>query len=273
MSSKIPPTTATDYFDHYRNRIFSRKGGWLPGHGVFSHGYEVMRDFVGKLSYMQVIILNASGRLPTRELADWFEAAYICLSWPDPRIWCNHVGALGGSMRTSCTAATCAGILASHSYAYGGKPLLFGMEFIRRALQTGMAADEIVDDEISRHGGKPIIMGYARPLAKGDERISALENVSASLGFETGPHLQLAYAIERVLQERFDEYMNINGYASAFLSDQGFSPTEAYRACSILVNSGVTACYADARDRKPDTFLPMRCEDVEYTGPAPRKID
>lgn len=273
MSSKTPPKTATEHFDHYRNRIYSRKGGWFPGQGVYSHGYEVMQDFVGKLSYMQVIILNATSRLPSRELADWFEAAYICLSWPDPRIWCNYVGALGGSMRTSCTAATCAGILASHSYAYGGKPLLFGMDFVQHSLKSGMTPEAIVDNEVKQHGGKPIIMGYARPLAKGDERISALERVSTSLGFETGPHLQLAYAIEKVLQERFDEYMNINGYASAFLSDQGFTPTEAYRACSILVNSGVTACFADSRDRGPDTFLPMRCDDVEYSGHGPRDLD
>ncbi|MCW9048381.1 MAG: hypothetical protein OQK46_09920 [Gammaproteobacteria bacterium] len=59
---------------------------------------------------------------------------------------------------------------------------------------------------------------------------------------------------------------------SAFLSDHGFTPIEAYRIFSFIVASGVTACYADSRDKEADTFLPLHCEDIKYTGKAPRNL-
>jgi len=268
MSSKNNmPDTAL--WDKNRNKIYSQKGGWLIGKGVFSHGYEMMNELVGKVSYMQVMILNATGRMPERRLADWFEAVHICLSWPDPRIWCNHIGALGGTMRTSSVVATAAGLLANESKAYGSRTLKFGVEFIQHASQKfngGQSIEKIVAYECAKFGGKPKIIGYARPIAKGDERVPAMERTTKDLGFSIGKHLKLAYAIETVLMNKFNEGMNINGYMSAFLSDQGFSPEEVYRICSVLVNSGVTACYADVRDRPADTFLPLRCDDIDFQG-------
>ncbi len=273
--SKNKKAPNTQLFDQYRGTIRSRTGGWFPGQGVFCHGYNMMEDLVGKNSYFQVMILNATGRLVERRLADWVEAAQICLSWPDPRIWCNCIGALGGTMRSSVVAATVAGILAADSKAYGQKTLTEGVRFIQGALadyKNGISPQQIVSTECARFGGKPTIMGYARPLAKGDERVEAMERVTTALGFEDGEHLSLAYQIEQLLLSEHNESMNINGYASAFLSDQGFSPEEVYRIFTILVTSGVTACYIDTLERPPETFLPLRCDDIDYQGPQPRDI-
>lgn len=265
-----------EFWDEQRGVIRSRNGGWIVGQGVFSHGYNMLEELVGKVSYQQVLILNATGRLVERRLADWFEARQICMSWPDPRIWCNHIGALAGTLRTSVTAATVAGVLTADSRAFGGsKTAVEGIAFIRKALQdykSGSTAEEIVATECARHSGKPHIMGYARPIAKGDERIAVMEKVSASLGFNTGEHLALAYEIENILQRDFDEGMNINGYVSAFLSDQGLSGKEVYRISATLVASGVTACYIDTIERPVEAFLPMRCDDIDYQGPAPRPV-
>jgi len=274
MSSKsnVPDTTL---WDKNRNKIYSKKGGWLIGKGVYSHGYDMMNDFVGKVSYMQVMILNATGKMPERRLAEWFEAAHICLSWPDPRIWCNHIGALGGTVKTSAVAATIAGILANDSRSYGAKPILEGMRFIQHAMKIskqGLSVEEIVEAECAKHGGKPYIMGYARPIAKGDERVPAMERVASHLEFSRGEHLKLSFEIEDYILEKFSEGININGYVAAFLSDQGFSPEDVYRTCSVVVNSGVTACYADARDRPADAFLPLRCDDISYQGKARREL-
>jgi len=265
----------TALWDKNRNKIYSKKGGWKIGKGVYSHGYDMMNDLVGKVSYMQVMMLNATGRMPERRLADWFEAVHICLSWPDPRIWCNHIGALGGTMKTSTVAATAAGLLANDSRAYGTKPLLQGVGFIRGAMEKfkeGMSVANIIEHECAKHNGKPYIMGYARPIAKGDERIPAMERVSKNLEFSIGKHLELAYEIERILMQRFDEGMNINGYMSAFLSDQGYMPEEVYRICSVLVNSGITACYIEVHDKPADTFLSLRCDDISYHGKGCRAL-
>lgn len=263
------------FWDERRGVIQSKKGGWVIGKGVFSHGYSMMDELVGTVSYMQVVILNATGRLPERPLAEWFEAIHICMSWPDPRIWCNQIGALGGTMQTSVVAATTAGLLAADANSYGIKPVLHGVRFIQGALldyRGGSSADEIVKRECAKHRGNPYIMGYARPIAKGDERVAAMQRVQGELEFPDGDHLQLAYQIEKALLRDFDESMNINGYVSAFLADQGYTAEEVYRIFAVLVTSGVTACYVDTRDRAPEAFLPLRCDDIEYTGKPARPV-
>jgi citrate synthase len=262
-------------WDECRGKIQSKKGGWVVGKGIFNHGYSMMDDLVGKVSYMQVVALNATGRLPERPVADWLDAIHICLSWPDPRIWCNQMGALGGTMRASVVASTTAGVLAADAKSYGIKPLIQGVRFIQAAMldfKRGLSVDEIIRNECAKYRGKPNIMGYARPLAKGDERIVAMERVQQELGLPIGEHLQLARKIEQSLLNNFDESMNINGYMSAFLSDLGYSAEEVYRIFAVLVTSGVTACYADTRDKAPDAFLPLRCADIEYIGKPARPV-
>jgi hypothetical protein len=263
------------FWDERRGKIQSKKGGWVVGKGVFNHGYSMMDDLVGKVSYMQVVMLNATGRLPERAVADWAEAAHICLSWPDPRIWCNQIGALGGTTRTSAAAATAAGVLAAEAKLYGPKTLIQGVRFIRTALldfKRGLSVDEVIRNECAKHRGKPNITGYARPLAKGDERVVAMGRVRQELGLPVGEHLQLAEQIEQSLLKNFDESMNINGYTSAFFSDLGYTGEEIYRIFAVLVASGVTACYVDTRDKAPDAFLPLRCADIEYTGKLARPV-
>lgn len=265
----------TEFLDQQRGIVRSRTGGWFPGKGVFSHGYSMMNELVGEKSYFQVLILNATGKMVDRALADWIEAIYICLSWPDPRIWCNQIGALGGTAHTSVVAATAAGCLAADSRTYGVRPLIDGVEFIADAMRQqaqGRSVSEIVSAECAKHGGKPFIVGYARPIAKGDERLEAMERVSEQLGFKEGEHLLLAYQIEQILRERFDEGMNINGYMSAFLTDQGFSAQEVYQMFSLLVMSGVTACYLDTLNRPAGSFLPQQCQDIDYQGKPPRSV-
>lgn len=268
-------TAVIEYLEQRRGKIISNTGGWFPGTGVFSHGFSMLEDLVGEKSYFQILILNATGRLVDKSFADWVEAIYGCLSWPDPRIWCNQIGALGGAARTSVVAATAMGCLAADSRTYGVFPLIEGVNFIRRALilqEQGLTAEEIVAEVVAEHRGKPYIVGYKRPIAKGDERLETMERVGRKLGFTEGKHLQLAYAIEKALLAQFDEGMNINGYMAAFLSDQDFSAQEVYRMFSLLVASGVTACYLDTYQRPPDTFLPLRCDDIDYQGVAKRIV-
>jgi len=264
-----------DYLNQRRGRIISNTGGWFPGKGVFSHGYNMLDELVGEKSYFQILILNATGKMVARPLADWIEAIYGCLSWPDPRIWCNQIGALAGTARTSVVAATAIGAMATDSRSYGVLPLIEGVKFIQNALvqnKNGLNAEEIVEEITKANRGKPYIVGYIRPIAKGDERLEAMERVSENLAFSVGPHLSLAYQIEKVLMEKFDEGMNINGYVSAFLSDQNFAPQEIYQLFSMLVASGVTACYLDTFHQSPNSFLPLRCDDIDYQGAAKREV-
>ena len=267
-------TTDTSFWDARRGRIFTSKGGWVIGEAIYNHGYSMMDDLLGKASFFQVLVLNVTGRLPEKKVADWLEALFICLSWPDARIWCNQIGSLAGSMRSSTVAAVSSGILASDSKLYGPGTLPAATKFITCALskrKTGLSVEEVIAEQPKRKTDSvPIIVGYARPIASGDERITAMERVTLRLGFEIGEHLSLAYDVEKTLIEKYSEGMNLAGYCAAFLSDQGYTGEEIYRLCSGWVNAGVHACYAESADNAAESFFPLRCDDIEYQGKKPR---
>ncbi len=268
-------SAVVEALDKRRGRITSNTGGWFPGKGVFSHGYSMLEELVGKKTYFQILILNATGKMVDKPLADWVEGIYGCLSWPDPRIWCNQIGALSGSSRSSVVSATAVGCLAADSRTYGVLPLVEGVNFIQSAMKKkrgGRSAESIVEEETALHKGKPYIVGYKRPIARGDERLEVMEKFSKELGFTEGQHLLLAYDIERVFLDRYDEGMNINGYMSAFLSDQEFSSNEVYNMFAMLVASGVTACYLDTLNQPAGMFLPLRCDDIDYVGKPDRSL-
>ncbi|MFC1844580.1 hypothetical protein ACFLZ5_07320 [Thermodesulfobacteriota bacterium] len=265
----------TGYWDQRRGKIYSRKGGWRIGEAVYCHGYSMMEDLVGEVSYFQVLILNVTGRLPERRFADCMEALFTCLSYPDDRIWCNQIGSLAGTLQASGVAAVSAGVLASDSYHYGVGPIMASAEFIVEAVnlkKKGMSIEEIVDSKARRPGSKPKISGYMRPVASGDERIEVMESITAQLGFSPGEHLSTAYEVSEIMQRKYNETMNINGYGVAFFADHGFSAQEMYRMFSISVNSGVTACYIEAAESPPESFLPLRCNDIDYQGHPPREL-
>ena len=264
-----------EYWDNYRGKIYSSKGGRITGEDVYSHGHAIMKELIGNISYMQMVILNVTGRLVEKRLADWFEAHFICLSWPDPRIWCNHIGALAGTSQTAVVAATLAGVLGADSRIYGGSQTSIpGMNFIKKALaehKAGKSVEDIIN-ECPIQNSRPHVMGYVRPVNGKDERIEPIEKITKKLGFETGEHLTLAYKISDFLYEHHGEGINIGGYAYAFTSDQGFSSHELYYIRNTIVASGVTACFIDTVAKPSETFLPLRCEDINYQGVQARTL-
>ena len=234
-----------------------------------------MNELVGNISYMQMVILNATGRLVEKKLADWFEASFICMSWPDPRIWCNGIGALMGDTNSSVVAGTVAGVLASESKVYGGSLTnIAGVEFIREALRLSSEGHSI-EDIIQRcpiRNERPMVIGYVRPVKGKDERILPMKKIAADLGFIQGPHIELANEISTFLEAQYGEGMNILGYVSAFAADNEFSGEELYSIRAVIVSSGVTACYLNTISKEPGSYLPTRCEDIDFYGPEDREL-
>jgi hypothetical protein len=265
----------TDYWQQRRNTIHSQKGKWVGGEDVQVGEYSMMQDLLGKISYMQMMVLNITGRLINENLAKWLEGNFIGMSYPDSRIWCNQVGALCGTLSTSVTAATTAGVLAADSRAYGGsKTSLLASNFIQQALseyQQGHSVEDIIQSCVFKNG-KPVITGFARPIARTDERIQPHINMTESLGFKTGKHLDLAFQLSDYLDKHYGLGINIGGYTCAFLSDQGFTGTDIYRIKALVVASGVTACYLDSLNSPEHSFLPLRCDDIDYQGSEIRTL-
>jgi hypothetical protein len=268
-------THHTKFWDNRRNKITSSIGGWQGGKDVISHGYSLIHELLGKVTYMQMIILNITGRLVDKKLADWFEGNFIGLSYPDARIWCNQIGALAGTMRTSPVAATVAGILGTDSRAYGGSQTsLIGMLYIQQALEQtkqGMNIQQLIEHSPYKDN-HPVINGFARPVKKKDERIEAYEKMTKQLGFKVGAHLSLAYEIGEYLEKHYDLGMNSGGYSCAFYADQGFTAMEIYQIKAVAAASGIMASFVDNKEQPANTFLPLRCNDILYEGVAPRKL-
>lgn len=266
--------TSFSYFDALRNKIVNSKGGWRIGEAVYNHGFSMMRDLVGQHSYFKVMLLNVTGKVYSDEFCQWLEASYICMSWPDPRIWCNYIGALAGTSRTTPAAGVLAGTLASDSSMYGPGSLPKCMMFCQHlAALNGTDSEyrELLKSHVSSDG-KVTAPGFSRPIAKGDERVEAMKIVSQKLGFEPGDYISAAMKFEIWLSKNYDENINIGGYTAAFLLDRGFTIDEVYRLTSTRVTAGVQACYAEYAEQPSGAFLPMAIDDCQYTGPKQRKI-
>lgn len=275
MSLPLTQKNDPSFWDRRRGVIFTQKGGIVFGKGVYCHGHDMMEELTGKASYFQVMMLNATGRFPEKRLSDWVEAMLLGTSYPDARIWCNQIGSLAGTLHASPVAAVSAGILASDSDLYGPGTLKKSADFIRQALNKrhqGVSVKEIIRAYQRNSNTKPVIVGYARPVANGDERVAAMRRVSSELGFAEEEHVRLALEIDTYLRSRFGETINLAGYLTAFLCDQGYTPLEIYRFCSIAVSSGVLACYAEAADQPPESFFPLQCKDIDYQGKPPREV-
>lgn len=264
---------SVEFWNSKRNKIFSRKGGWKPSQGVRTHGYSLLEDLIGNIGFFELLLLHVTGSKQSRELAIWLENAFMCLSWPDPRIWCNQIGSLGGSSRTNPAAAICAGTLAADSFYYGVGTLGPIYDFLLKAKCS--VATSSIEHFIYNNcliNGKLKAPGFARPLAKGDERVEVMIPLAKKLGFSTGKFIALSLEISTYLTKVRDETINFAGYVTAFLMDQKFTKTQIVTILSLWVNNGVHACFVEAFENTPNSFLPLTCDDIEYIGPKPRPV-
>ncbi len=267
--------SGTAFWDTRRNRIRTRKGGWRIGRGISVYGHSLLGELVGKHGFFEVLYLEVTGRLPDPRLAKWIEASFLCLAFPDPRIWCNQIGALAGSSRIPPTVGISAGVIASESTLYGPGSTRPAHDFLvtaQSALEAGATLEAFITG-CTRPGGRVRAPGFSRPIAQGDDRVEALSSLARELGFEDRTYLRLAASIDALLCARGDAGINMLGYLAAFLLDHGDMQIEdGERIYALAVNAGVHACYAEANSEHAGGFLPLSCEDVEYRGHAPRAI-
>ncbi len=257
-----------------RHRVVTRKGGWRVGGGVRVGAYSLLDDMVGKHTFFELLILEVTDRLPPPALARWLETCFMCMSFPDPRIWCNQIGALAGTMRCAPGAAVTAGTLASDSVMYGPGPSHEACRFIAQAtrdFREGKSIESIVARCTTR-GGRLRAPGYSRPIASGDDRVDAMRRAAAEFGLPEGQHMGVALQLDEYLRAHGTDSLNMLGYIAAFVMDSSLSVEEGYRLFTLSVNAGVHACYSEAADEPAGTFLPLRVDDVEYTGAPPRAL-
>lgn len=264
-----------DYWQDRNQTIFNKVGYWKGGEDVTIEGYSLMNDLMGKVSYMQLHMLNATGKLVEKNIADWVEVCLMGLSYPDSRIWCNQIAAYSSDTHSSVVAAAATSILAADSRAYGGSHARkISMAFQYQAYSkylAGFTIDKIVK-EVKFTKGKPIIVGFARPVDRDDERLKPFAEIQKKLSIPQGEYLTFAIKLSSHLKEEYNLSINCGGYASAFLLDQGFTPAEGYQINAFAVVSGAIACFRNQEEQPSNSFLPSKCEDIDYQGVQIRRI-
>lgn len=254
----------------YVDRLETAMGAWFPGERVVFRGCDLHRD-LGRAGWTEVFFFGITGRrLAPREIA-LLEALMVHTSFPDPRLWNNRVAALAGSARSSGALGVAAGIAVSEATVYGYRPNLRAYDFLKRAHRHQSEGGDLAAFVVAELKTRRSLPGFGRPIVANDERIEPLMTVVRELGFQDGPHLRTAFAVEEVLRQgRWRLKMNVAAVSSALLADIGFSAREYHVASVLSFLAGMLPCYVEAADKPEGAIFPLPCNRIAYEGPPPR---
>lgn len=250
-------------------------GAFLPKEGrVVFCGKDLFQGFKDH-SWMALLLHAITGRDFSENQLRYFEGTWtLCASYPDPRLWNNRVAALAGTARSTAGLAMGAANAVSEATLYGQRPNIRAIDFFLRTqkqLNEGADLEQWVKRELDKYKR---IYGYGRPLVEKDERLGPILQLAEKLNLCGGPHLKLAFAVEKILlQHQSHLHMNIAALLAALAADQDLNQREYYRFMILRFSVGMTACHIDAMNHTEGTLFPLRCERIAYQGAARRSWD
>jgi hypothetical protein len=251
--------------------VRSRVGGLRADRRVRFRGHDLHADLQG-IDWLELYAFGITGRRFGAEELRLMHALWVHTSYPDARIWNNRVAALAGSSRSNGNLGMAAALAVSEAHIYGRGNEVQAVAFFqraRRSLDHGATLDDCLEQEMRLHGR---IAGYGRPLIEGDERIAPTMALADSLGLGHGPHVRLAFDIDRHFTACGKPLrMNYGALVSAFGADLRFTPEQFTLFMFPSFLAGMPPVYLDARSQPEGTLLPLPCEAVRYEGPAPRR--
>ncbi|MBA3582035.1 MAG: hypothetical protein H0W44_06220 [Gammaproteobacteria bacterium] len=251
-------------------RWHTRMGLLYPGEEVWLRDKKLLTDFPEK-NWFAILLYAITGKDFTAAQLHIMEAIWsICLCFPDPRIWCNRVAALGGTAGTTGSLAIAAALAVSESEIYGQKP-------VRRAVQSlldienELGSKKLPDILEEWKIKNKLIYGFGRPVALRDERVVTLFYLLKYHNLHEEKFICLAFDIEIILQQRNQRlFLNAGGIMGAIACDFGLTAQEFYLFTCSAYSAGITACYLDAYQQPAGHFFPMPVGAVKYAGPEHR---
>ena len=251
-------------------RPTTRMGKFFPGERVVFRGHDLHAD-LKDMDWIELFAVGITGRRFGKEQLRLMHALWVHTSYPDSRIWNNRVAALAGTARSTGNLAVSAALAVSEAHIYGRGNEVQAISFFlatHKALAAGASLADCLEREMQAHRR---IAGYGRPLVNADERIAPTMALAASLGLADGPHLALAFEVERhLLANGRNLKMNYGCLVSAFGADLGFSPSEFYAFMFPSFLAGMPPCYIEASERPTGTLFPLSCDRIAYEGAAKR---
>jgi hypothetical protein len=257
--------------EEHVGRLVTRMGAVFPGERAVFRGHDLFTS-LKDLDWLELYLFGITGRRYTQQQIRVVQAIWSSTSYPDARIWNNRVAALAGTARSTGTLGIAAALAVSEAQIYGRGVDLRASEFLTRArnrVDAGEDLVELVRAELKRQRG---IAGYGRPIAAGDERIAPMMALVRETGLDGGPHLKLAFEVERILLAgRWRLRMNYAALTAALCADFGMDPREYYLGAVPVFLAGMPPCYLEAAEKPEGLLFPLPCRVMLYEGVSRRQ--
>jgi hypothetical protein len=256
--------------EEHVGKLVTSAGAFFPGERAVFRGHDLHAS-LKDLDWLELYLFGINCRRYSKNQMRVLHAICNYTSYPDARLWNNRVAALAGTARSTGTLGIAAAFAVSEAQIYGRGVDLRASEFLIRAkaqVDAGTDLKELVLNELKQKRG---IAGYGRPIVSADERIAPLMKLVRELGFDNGPHLKLAFEVEKILLSgRWRLHMNYAALAAALCADLGMSSYEYFFSSLPAFLSGMPPCYLDAADNPEGALFPLPCRMLSYEG-VPRR--
>jgi citrate synthase len=258
-----------EFLQENTRRLRTRMGACFPGsHAVF-RGHDLHAE-LKELDWVDLYVFGITGRRLSSEQITMLHAIWVYTSYPDARLWNNRVAALATSARSSANLGVSAALAVSEAMTYGGQAGIRAIHFLieaRKKVEQGAELESLVSSEAGEHR----VYGYGRPINSTDERIPHIMELARNLGLDQGPHIRLAFDVERILVVRNPRLkMNYAAVHAALIADMGLSEREYQLLRLPTFLAGMPPCAMEAAGNPEGTLFPIQCEDVVYEGVGKR---
>jgi hypothetical protein len=257
--------------EEHVGRLVTQMGAFFPGERVVFRGQDLFTS-LRDMDWLELYLFGITGRRYTPQQMRVLHVIWTHNSYPDARIWNNRVAALAGTARSTGALGIAAALAVSEAKIFGGASQRRCSEFLTRAkkmVDEGADLEALVRTELKEKRG---IGGYGRPIVPTDERIVPIMAIVREQGLENGPHLKLAFEVEKILLAgRWRWHMNSVGLTAALCADFGLSPREYYFFGIPAFLAGMPPCYLEAAEKPEGQLFPLPCRVMLYEGVARRQ--
>ncbi|MGK2897454.1 MAG: citryl-CoA lyase [Burkholderiaceae bacterium] len=228
--------------------------GYTTRDDIFVRGRNIATEIIGKLDFVDMIFLAATGELPSEAMKRMSNAIIVTVTdhGLTPSAIATRLTILGAP--ESIQGAVAAGLLGAGNHFLGTMQL--SAQMLQNAV-AGLGADAGDADFdacatalVREHrSSKRIVPGIGHPIhINGDPRVPALRALAAECGF-AGRHWRLANAIERAAQAEYGKLLPLNaaGAVGASVSDMGLDPLWARGFAIIGRSAGLVAHLIDEK--------------------------
>lgn len=264
------PVSGVEMLSSSVGRLKSRVGACYPGSHANFRGLDLHAD-LKDMDWVELYLFGITGRRFSKAQIQLLHAIWVYTSYPDARLWNNRIVALAASARSSSNLGMAAAIAVSEATVFGGRAGFQSMQFLMRA-QTAVERGADLHGFVATELRQRRIYGFGRPINSVDERIPWMMALVKELALDQGPHLMLAFEVEKILLPEYPQLrMNYAALHAALIADLGLSLREYQLLRIPTFMAGMVPCSIEAAENPQGTVFPTPCTAINYQGVGTRR--